>query len=182
MSYARKIVAVAFAGGLLLTVAACGNTKNGLDNADNADVVLEITKVPPFQPVQTSGSLAAGTCTLTAPTAVTMSMKNVPKNALGTTSPYNDIIVDTVRIDYVWVGGVLSSLPLTIPAGVTVPANNGTGDVQIVPVAVADLNPVTTYAGQTAVVTITASGHAVEGRPVNAVYSGAIININPCQP
>ena len=101
--------------------AGCNGTIDGEPN-----VVLEVSQLT-TTPITSSQDGSNGNCTYTI-SPVSATLKNLPKNALAVTSPFNDIILQSVSISYVWDDGVVTS-PVQAGLGGTVPAN-GTASAQ----------------------------------------------------
>jgi hypothetical protein len=148
----------------------CNST---IDDEDGPAVVLEVEnlQIPPISTTQDS----SGTCTFTVSNA-TATFKNLPKNALATESPFNDIILQSLDIAYVWDDGVAMS-PVTTGLGGSVPAN-GTSSGQFAVVSIGDLVS-GNRAGHSAALMLTFRGTTVSGDSVS-VTTGGTLQVNSC--
>lgn len=147
---------------LLLVVPAC--TSNSLDDGDSADVVLEVVSLdnPPV-----AGEIGeGGFCGFTVE-SWTASLANIPKNRVSGegTSPYNDIVVNSLVIAYEWIDcASCSTVDRFVGLGnVSVPAG-GLNAVTFEPIALDDvLNGLPDIEGSTANLTLTFTAQTVEG-------------------
>ena len=186
---------------LVVLVAAGSCTSDSLDDGNSADVVLEIVSLT-TRPVtaaaqQGSGScsFSGGPCTVSSDcpfgeactgatgcvlTAVewTFTVENLPKNSVGVTQPYNDVVMNTVDITYVWqTAGPTTPLRTVGLGGVAIPVN-GSGTVKFFPISAADLGA-GGVDGNTADLTLVFRGRTVDGTGVTGV-SLAQLNVQTC--
>lgn len=157
--------------------AGCNGT---IDSEPN--VVLEVQNLT-ISPVTASADGPGGSCTYTI-TAATGTFKNLPKNQYAGTSPFNDIVLQSVNITYAWDDGVVQS-PVSAGLGGSVPAG-GTGTAQFAVVSNAALtldgpnDPAGTgRSGHTASLGLTFIGTTVSGDAVSASTGGAL-QVNSC--
>ena len=157
--------------------AGCNGT---IDNEPN--VVLEVSQLT-TTPVTSSQNGTNGNCTYTISPA-TVSFKNMPKNSLAVTSPFNDIALQSVNISYRWDDGANTD-PVVANVGGTVPAN-GAASAQIYLVSNAALGltqfpdlPGNGRAGHTASLALIFNGTTVSGDAVSAA-SGATLQVSSC--
>lgn len=150
-------------------------TGSDLDSGDSADVVLEVgtTTVPPVTAAPSAGG--TGGCTLTVAEG-TMQLLNKPKNELATGSPFNDIQLETLTIEYQWDNDVLQTLPITQNIAGVVPAN-GTLTITFTPIYLNDII-VPDMLGHSCNLTMTVHGRTIDGRPVSTTVRGRVLNIN----
>jgi hypothetical protein len=141
------------------------------------DVVLEVTTIT-IPPVATT--LAAGVCTFTVTTS-SGTFADQPKNALAIASPFMDIILQQVTVDYFWDdGAVLANQVFGI--GGTVPAN-GTNTAQFLTASDAVLaSGVSSRAGHSANLRMVFSGHTVNGESIYSQPVGGGLLVNTCLP
>jgi hypothetical protein len=142
---------------------------------DEPNVVLEVENmiVPPIIGAIDSTTLV---CAYTV-TNATATFKNKPKNTLATTSPFNDIVLQSVSINYIWDDGA-GVTAQTFGLGGTVPANgSSTGQFSVV-----NANDVTSpdRGGHTASLQLTFHGTTVSGEAVS-VTTGGTLTVNTCQ-
>lgn len=166
------VVVVAAAGWF----AGCNST---LDDSD-ANVVLEVENVT-IPPVTAQLDQVAGTCTYTL-TNANATFKNKPKNSKATTSPFNDIILQTVDIIYFWDDEGSNPLAAQFPdrttgLGGSVPAE-GSATAQFGVVSGADL---VTYDRESHAATLqmTFRGKTVSGDDVSVTTGGTLL-VNSC--
>ncbi len=164
-------------GGLLLALGGC----NGgiLDDGDSADVVLlvQTLTVPPV----TTQADPLGGCVFVV-TNATGSLQNKAKNATAK-SPFQDIVLQDVMIQYQWDDGFVT-LPRTINLAGTVPVG-GTGSVSFPPILLGDLDA--SRESHSAVLTLTFHGRTVEGNVVtsppfssSSATQGTVLGVNAC--
>lgn len=147
-----------------LTVLSGCNSGN-IDSPDSAPVELEVSSLinAPIT-AESAGGGGGGGCTFEV-VDWTVSFLNLPKNSQAVTSPFNDLIVDSVTIDYSW------NSPGTTPqrtvglGGIAVPVS-GTGTATFSPITFEDLFAVTTTGGVTANLTLTFNARTIEGTTV----------------
>jgi hypothetical protein len=193
----------------ILALAAAGCTGNSLDDADSGNVVLEVTQI---NAPSASGQVTAGACSVSGnpclqtsdcpagefcqinPTTQgcvapdwTVTLTNVPKTDLGTTSPFNDIVLDSLTLTYTWSNGFPSSAVSTpmFPQnqlGLTIPAS-GTTTIKFTPVSqqlLLDLEAFVAIGGSaSADVAMTFAGATYDGEPV-AAQAAATLNLANC--
>ena len=185
---------------VLLAVPSC--TENDLYESE-ADVVLQILSVtsPPIEsddgecqndtsiicnvdgdcPLDSTGA-PTGPCVLPLePCTITewsLSLLNSPLNEGGGSSPFNDIIVQTIEFTYDWddlLGVDPDPSTATIPIGQTILANGG-GTISFFPISVQDVAADETTVSVTMVLRgVTVAGHEV------ANATGALLSIENCQ-
>jgi len=144
---------------------------------DEPDVVLEILTLT-ISPITSSQNGTGGTCTYTL-TPATVTLKNLPKNSLAEESPFNDIVLRSVDIAYVWDDGAVTP-STTAGIGGTVPAN-GTGTAQFTAISNVALgvtqapDPIGNgRAGHTASLAMVFNGATVSGDAVSATAGGTL--------
>ena len=165
---------------VLATLAVLGwlTACSDLDSGDSADVVLQIANIQ-SQPVSsTPNSADPSTCSFTL-TQWTMSVVNSPKNESATTSPFNDIILDTMTISYDWNNPAITTPSWTVPLGVTVPADS-TASIMFFPIAFDELQPA--MAGNSAGMSIVIHGRTGSGTGEDVIATGGTtLALNACQ-
>ncbi len=140
------------------------------------DVVLEVASmtIPPV-----AAATAAGVCTFTI-TNANATFNNKPKNHLAGATPFNDIILSNVVVDYVWDDGA-ALVGQQFGIGGTVPAD-GSSAAQFTVVNDNVLSSgATSRGGHTASLTLTFNGTTVSGDPVS-VTTGGTLTVNSCPP
>jgi hypothetical protein len=188
---------------LVLIVVAGACTSDDLDDGDSAGVVLQVLSLEPqavtAQAQQGSGvcSLSGGQCTVAsdcplageACTGTTgcqltveewdASLQALPKNSVAITSPFNDVVMNNIVIDYTWQiagpGVVTQTIGLN---GVTVPVN-GQANVTFFPISAAAVSTDPAIEGNTADLIMRFNGVTVEGRGVSVVTQGQL-NVESC--
>lgn len=180
--------------GLALLPACIGNS---LDDGDGADVVLEVVAL---QTTAVTGDVQTGTCAAGGTPCLSsfdcaqndtcdidlsdqecrvtdwsMQLRSVPLNASATTSPYNDILVSSIQVDY---SDATFAVLWTrvIPVTCTV-APSATQSCRFTPINFADLTLDNTTLNMLAIV----RGRTVSGEAVSANF-GAQLNIEDCIP
>lgn len=171
----------------LVVLLAFACTNDSLDDGDSPDVVLEIGSLD-NSPVTAAVSqgLCAGdgttACAADAECALvggpclggctlevvdwTGTASNVPLNALAGSSPFNDIILESVTIVYDWIDDAASTPTRVVGLGsVTVPAG-GSNTFSFAPISFQDLTGVE---GLTANLALTFNARTVEGERVTVV-------------
>jgi hypothetical protein len=140
--------------------------------------VLEITTLT-IPPITGTRDASSGSCILTI-TNVSAALKNLPKNHLAITSPFNDIYMQDVLINYVWddatTTGTLAVTAAQFGIGATVPAN-GSITAQFPPINGQDLT--SDRIGHSARLILVFRGTSVAGESVSATSGGSLI-VNPC--
>lgn len=152
---------------LLLAATAC--TNDALDDGSSADVVLEIQDLT-AQPVTASTDTGGGGgCSLEVQDWTGTAL-NVPVSALAgnLSSPFNDILLESVTISYDWdLDGIpdpgITPTSVVGLGGITVPAG-GSATFAFAPISFQEVLPV---AGQTANLTLDFRGRTVEGEVVH---------------
>lgn len=158
-----------------IVLIAAGCTGNSLDDADSADVVLEVFNIPQIPPVTTAIDASSGNCLFTI-TNLTVTFQNKPKNELGAESPFNDIEMRSVTLSYTWDTPALTTPTRIVPLGGTIAAG-GSGTVSFQAIAAGDLT--TGNAGHSAGVTMFFQGQTVSGNAVSA-RGGGTLTVNSC--
>lgn len=181
---------------VVLGITAC--TENDLDESE-ANVVLEITGIN--NPAVT-GDIGAGTCSLNAAIICldnsdcvdqaagfcefalctvadwVVDVRNQPLNEGGMESPFNDIVVSSVRLTYLNIDGSSYAVDSIVPLSATIEAN-GTGVISFAPIAFNDL----TTDNTTINVLFAFVAQTVAGQAVNiAGGTGAQLFIEDCLP
>jgi len=141
---------------------------SALDDASGPNVVMEVENVQ-IPPITASVSTAGCTFTITAGTAT---FKNKPKNAQAITSPFNDIVLRGLDINYVWDDGQGVTVSHSGIAG-SVPAN-GSATGQFYAVALADLTT-PPRDGHSANLLLTFHGITVSGDDVSTTTGGTLV-------
>jgi|WetSurMetagenome_2_1015567.scaffolds.fasta_scaffold213765_2 hypothetical protein len=180
MRITTKILAgllVVAAGGWL---AGCNST---IDKEPNVVLEVENVTIPPVTSTQDS---VLNTCTYTI-TPATATFKNKPKNQFAGSSPFNDILLKSVDVSYIWDDGAPMQ-PVRAGVGGSVPANgSATGNFSVVAshaLATTCLdgsgNPVAECrGGHTASLGLTFNGVTVSGDDVS-VSTGGTLQVNSC--
>jgi hypothetical protein len=158
----------------LVALAALTSCNGDIDDPDGPNVFLEAENLV-IPPVTAATDETTGACTFTL-TNSNATFRNKPKNEAGATSPFNDIVLESVLVSYDWgVGG--APLPdAQFGIGGVVPAN-GTAPAQF---SVISANALIPYEGQSAGLTLTFLGHTISGEPV-AFTTGGSLNVSVCQ-
>lgn len=150
-------------------LAASGCTNDALDDGDGPENVLAITALS-NQPVtaQLQGGGGVQSCTLQVQ-AWTGTASNVPLSepAGPDSTPFNDIVLDTVEITYDWIDGVATTPTRVVGLGDIQIAPNGSASFSFEPIAFQDLN--SDVIGQTANLTLVFHARTVEGAAVPRV-------------
>ena len=146
-----------------------------LDDGDGPNVVLTVEQMT--IPIVTAAINQTTLLCVFTVTDATATLKNQPKSAVAGESPFNDVVMESVTISYVWDDPALVTAPRTFPLGGTVSAG-GTGTVMFPPIASGDLTPA--FEGHTAGLTMVFSGRLVDGTPVTAAGGGSL-TVNFCQ-
>ena len=169
-------------GSLIVVAALCvavfapGCNDSTVDDGDTGDVVLEVAQVATTPITSASDPNNPGACTITV-TDWTATLNNKPKNESAIVSPWNDIMVGTVDITYVWDDPSIVTAPVTMNINGTVPANGSLG-VKFPPIFLGDLD--SSMLGHSANLTMTFHGTAVSGEPVTTTAFGAVMTVNAC--
>jgi hypothetical protein len=163
----------------LVLVAAAGawfaGCNSAIDDADGPNVVLEVENIT-IPPVSASVD-SNGSCTFTI-TPATGSFKNKPKNLGAEAEPFNDIILKTLDVSYLWDDGVVTA-GTTTGLGGAVPANGtSTASFYVVDSVTIDAGG-NSRAGHTAALMLTFNGVTVSGDPVSVTTGGSLL-INSC--
>lgn len=150
----------------VLLAAAC--TGNNLDDGSSPDVVIEVAALEnsPVTAQQAEGDETG--CTLEV-VDWTASIENIPKNTLAGTSPYNDVVMTVVIIEYydfddndranlLFGPRVVGLGDVTIPAGAT-------NSVSFAPISFQDLASVSM--GSTLNLVLTFRAQTVEGTTIS---------------
>jgi hypothetical protein len=168
-----RTVALVVAGCL----ASCNST---IDKEPNVVLEAETVTIPP---VTSTANGPNNSCTFLV-TVANGTFKNKPKNQFAGTSPFNDIILQNVRVTYVWDDAVTQA-PVTAGLAGSVPANGSTS-VQFNVVSNAALlvdgpnDPAGTgRAGHTASLGLTFNGETVSGDAVSTT-TGGTLQVNSC--
>lgn len=145
-----------------------------IDEEPNVVLEIDTMQVPPISGTRDA---TTGVCILTI-TNATVSFKNKPKNSLAGTSPFNDIILQDLLVNYVWDdgNGVASS---QFGIGGTVPAN-GSSSALFPLIKGQDLILPVSREGHTASLSLLFRGTTVAGESVSATTGGTLV-VNPCQ-
>jgi hypothetical protein len=144
---------------------------------DEPDVILEIQTLT-IAPITSSQNGTGGTCTYTL-TPATVTFKNLPKNSLAETSPFNDIILQSVNIAYAWDDGAVTPAT-TAGIGGAVPANGtGTGTFTVISNVALGVTQAPDplgngRAGHTASLAMVFNGATVSGDAVSATAGGTL--------
>jgi len=170
MSSSRKsaVAALALAAGLIIAGLA-GCTGNSLDDAGAANVVLEVLSFD--SPAVTGELLGGGGCGFTV-TEWEVSLSALPINSLVGT-PFNDVVMVSVDMVYVWDDALLSTPPRSVGLGSVVIPVSSTGSITFAPIGFTDLS--SAFSGESAVITLTFRGHTVEGTAVTLQTSKQLL-------
>jgi hypothetical protein len=171
----KRILAV----GAIVAFALMPGCNSKIDSANGPDVVFEVDN-PLIPTVEGTRDPVTLVCTFKV-TVATASFKNKPKNSLAGTSPFNDILLESVTVTYVWddvniPGGGGVSGPTVFGLGGSVPAN-GTSTAQF---SVVNAGDIAGRDGHSAALGMTFRGHTVAGDAVEAEIGGNLI-VNTCQ-
>jgi hypothetical protein len=163
---------------LLVALAAFPACNSYIDEEPN--VVLEVSQAS-IAPVTGTFSPTTGLCVFTIANA-SITFANKPKNGLSGTSvsPFNDIVLQSIIVDYVWDDGAALSgqqfgVSGTVPAGGTIAAQ--------VPLANATVlgSGAVPRDGHTATLMITAYGVTISGDTVHSQpFTGGTLAVNSC--
>ena len=152
--------------------AGCNGT---IDKEPNVVLEVETLTIPPITSSQDSTS---GTCTYTI-TAANGTFKNKPKNQFAGTSPFNDIVLQSVNVTYVWDDGEPQA-PATAGLGGSVPADgSGTAQFSVISNQALGNTGALGRAGHTATLGLTFNGITVSGDAVSA-STGGTLQVNSC--
>lgn len=174
MSKNARTLATALAALLVVIFGGCNSTS--LDDGDSADVVLEIQQISPTPITASPDPSNPAVCTFTV-TDWTANLLNKAKNADAITSPYNDIVLQTLTLSYEWDSPAAgATAPRTVAVGGTIPAG-GSGSVRFTPIALGDLD--TNKEGHSASVSMLFRGETVSGNDVETL-TGAQLVVNSC--
>jgi len=149
---------------VLLAAAAC--TGNELDDASSPDVVIEVMTLE-NSPVTAQQAEGGEGCTLEV-MDWTATIESIPKNSLGGTTPYNDVVMPSVIITYYDHDDNDRTTPLFGPrvvglGDVTIPAG-ASNTVSFAPISFQDLEGVTL--GSTLNLVLTFQAITVEGTTI----------------
>jgi len=171
----NRFLGAVLAVGLVLALAACA--KGNLDAGDSANVVLAIQNVAAIPPVTASPSTGGSGCTFTV-TSATATLANKSKTVLAA-SPYGDIVVENVVMDYTWVSPTGSEVTHDVQAVAGLVPVAGSQSVSFTPIRLDYVS--TAEAGRTADLTLVFHGHTVDGIAVQTEpISGVQLSINSC--
>ncbi len=140
---------------------------------DEPNVVLEVATltIPVIQAQTTT------TCIFTI-TQASATFNNKPKNHLAGESPFQDIVMESVDVSYVWDdGAVLPNQTFGVPG--TVPANGTQSSTFSVVNNSVLTSGAVTRAGHTASLSLVFHGHTVSGDAVLAT-TGGTLSVNSC--
>ena len=168
-----SLIAVA---ALCVAVIAPGCSDTTVDDGDTGDVVLEVASVTTTPITTAEDPNNPGSCTITV-TDWTTQLNNKPKNGSAIVSPWNDVLMKTVDITYVWDDPSIVTPPVTMNLNGTVPANGSLG-VKFPPIFLGDVTPA--MLGHSANLTMTFHGTAVSGEDVTTTAFGAVMSVNAC--
>jgi hypothetical protein len=171
MSSSRKpvVASLALAVGLIL-IGLTGCTGNSLDDADAAHVVPSLLSFD--SPAVTADTATGGGCLLTV-IDWSVSLSADPINSLAG-SPFNDIVMVSADMIYVWDNPALITPPRSIGLGsVSIPVL-ATASITFSPIGFTDLL-VPGFDGESAVVNVTFRGQTVEGTPVTLQTSKQLL-------
>jgi hypothetical protein len=178
-----------------LVAGAVGCTNDTVDDGDSPDVVLEVESFDSpavTATLQGSGGSGGVTACLLQAADWQMTLRNVPKTDLAgpDSSPFNDIILDTMTVTYVWGG---------LPAGTVVPTSGviGLGGITIEPEDTGSItfspigaNVLATdtggdgepdLAGTSALVNMVIRAHTVENEQITLPLT-SVLNVQICPP
>jgi hypothetical protein len=163
---------------ILIAVGLLASCNSYID--DDPPVVLEIDQMT-STPITGTLSPTTGQCIFTI-TNAQITFKNKPKNGLSGSalSPFNDIVLQSLVVDYLWDDGAALSGQSFGVAG-TVPA----GGQQAAQVPLANATVLGSGAvardGHTATLTITAHGMTISGDAVHSKpFTGGTLAVNSC--
>lgn len=149
----------------LLAAAAC--TNDALDDGNGPDVALEIITLNNLPVTAQTAAGGGGGCTVTV-VPWTGTAQNNPLNAQATTSPFNDIVLESVTITYEWINGVAATPVRIVGLGdVRISAGGGQNLFSFHPIAFQDLTPSTF--GSTANLTLLFTARTVENETIRFI-------------
>src|SRR5262245_32740999 len=166
-------IAVAVLGVALIAPGCADGT---VDDGGTGDSVLEVATATTAPITAASDPNNPGACTITV-TDWSASLNNKPKNGLAIVSPWNDILMGTVDITYVWDDPSIVTAPVTMNLNGTVPAN-GSVAVKFPPIFLGDLTAA--MLGHSANLTMVFHGSTVQGEAVTTTGFGAVMTVNAC--
>jgi len=146
-----------------------------IDKEPNVVLEVENVTIPTITSTQDS---VLNTCTYTiAPANGTF--KNKPKNQFATTSPFNDILLQTLSISYQWDDAQPAS-PVTTGLSGSVPANgSSTAQFSVISNHALETTGPLGRAGHTASLNMTFHGQTVSGDDVQ-VSTGGTLQVSSC--
>ena len=156
----------------VMTLGLAGCADGDLDDADGPDSVLEVETVN-LQPADGTVDPVTLTCGITI-TDARVNLRNRAKSAGATVVPFNDIVMETVTIDYRWDDLALSTPQTIMDIGGTVPAQ-GSLAVTFPPILLGNVD--CSYLGHSANLNMTFTGRQVSGARANA-DGGGVFSIN----
>jgi len=168
-----SLIAVA---ALCVAVVAPGCSNGTVDDGNTGDVVLEVASTTTTPITGAADPALPGVCVFTV-TDWTATLNNKPKNGSAIVSPWNDIMMGTVDITYVWDDPSIVTAPVTMNISGTVPANGSLG-VKFPPIFAGNITAA--MEGHAANLTMTFHGAAVSGEGVSTTAFGAVMTINSC--
>lgn len=155
---------------VLLLVMATACTSGGLDDGDGADVVLQMVSLQ-NDPVtaQLQGQAGNQTCTLEVVDWTGVAGAAPLSEPAGEGTPFNDIILYSVTIEYDWIDDVATTPTRVVGLGNIVVPVGGTNSFSFAPL---DFQALTNdIIGQTANLTLTFRARTTEGEVTPQVVS-----------
>ncbi|HEX4825189.1 MAG TPA: hypothetical protein VFV19_12855 [Candidatus Polarisedimenticolaceae bacterium] len=152
-------------------IAGCNSA---IDSGNGPAVVLETENLT-IPPITAAADQNSGGCTYTV-TNATVTLKNKPKNSGADKSPFNDILMQGVDINYTWDdGNGVAAYSAGLGGSV---AANGSSTAQFAPVGLADL-VAGNRAGHSAALSLKFRGTTVSGDNVTTTTGGSLL-VNSC--
>jgi hypothetical protein len=158
----------------LVALAALTSCNSDLDDPDGPNVILEAENIV-IPPVNGATDETTGICTFTI-TNATATFRNRPKNEAGASSPFNDIMLQTVHVSYEWGPGNAPQADAVFGLGGTVPAD-ASSPAQF---AVVSGNDLVLHEGQIASLILTFVGRTVSGESISTTTGGTLA-VGTCQ-
>jgi len=177
---------------LMVLLASASCTSNNLDDADSADVILEITALDAPSVTAQLQSATSGTCSgsgtlctsnqdcglnevcVRTDTCIlevedwSATFLAAPKNPLAT-EPFNDIVMLDVTITYEWVNPAITTSPLVVGLGNIVIPAQGSNSVMFPPISSDAVNNNPAIEGSTALLTLDFRARTIEGTNIRQV-------------
>jgi hypothetical protein len=158
-----------------LTLTGCNG--GDVDDPDDSNAVMEVTQTT-VSPATISGDISDGTCVLTV-TNTTSTLANKAKSGPAEGAPFNDIVLQSLTIQYTWDDPAIVTPTRTFSLGGTIPAG-GTASVQFPPIALGDTS--SAMIGHSVNLFMIFRGVQVSGEPAVAQGGGVLSIGGSCDP